>query len=80
MRAADRVAGGPPAGPNLTLIVPRWTEEEFILTLRTGVDPYRHTLTTGMPWQAVSAFAGDDDLKAIYAYLHGLTPLEGPPK
>jgi hypothetical protein len=33
-----------------------------------------------MPWQAVSAFAGDDDLKAIYAYLHGLTPLEGPPK
>jgi mono/diheme cytochrome c family protein len=71
---------GPPAGPNLTLIVPRWTEEEFIRTLRTGVNPYRHTLTAGMPWQAVSAFAGDDDLRGIYAYLHGLTPLEGPPK
>lgn len=83
---AENLAGrrpggaGPPAGPNLTLIVPRWTEEEFIRTLRTGVNPYRQTLTAGMPWQAVSAFAGDDDLRAIYAYLHGLTPLEGPPK
>jgi mono/diheme cytochrome c family protein len=71
---------GPPAGPNLTLIVPRWTEEAFIRTLRTGVDPYRHTLAAGMPWQAVSAFAGDDDLRAIHAYLHALTPLAGPLK
>jgi len=71
---------GPPGGPNLTLVVPRWTEEEFTRTLRTGVNPYRHTLTAEMPWQAISAFAGDDDLKAIYAYLHGLTPLQGPLK
>jgi mono/diheme cytochrome c family protein len=78
---AGRRAGGagPPAGPNLTLIVPKWTEEEFVHTLRTGVDPYRRILSEGMPWEAVSAFAGDDDLKAIYAYLHGLSPLEGPP-
>ena len=72
--------GGPPPGPNLTLILPRWTEEEFARTLRSGVDPYRHTMSKEMPWQALSAFARDDDLKAIYAYLHGLTPLEGPPK
>jgi mono/diheme cytochrome c family protein len=78
--AGRRPGGGGPPAPNLTLIVPRWTEEEFIRTLRTGVDPYRHTLTTGMPWQAVSAFAGDDDLRAIHAYLHGLTPLAGPAK
>ena len=47
--------------------------------MRTGVDPYNHTLA-GMPWKAISTFASDEDLKAIYAYLHGLTPIEGPTK
>jgi hypothetical protein len=33
-----------------------------------------------MPWKAISAFASDDDLAAIYTYLHGLAPMEGPTK
>jgi mono/diheme cytochrome c family protein len=71
---------GPPAGPNLTLILPRWSLEDFRHTLRTGVDPYKRTLGEGMPWKQLSAFASDQDLEAIYAYLHGLTPIEGPAK
>ena len=69
---------GPPPGPDLTAIVPRWTEEEFVRTLRTGVDPYRHAMSKDMPWEAVSTFAGDDDLKAIYAYLRELRARAGP--
>ncbi len=69
---------GPPAGPNLTLILGPWSVEDFIHTLRTGVDPYHHPLAEGMPWKEISTFASDDDLKAMYTYLHGLTPMEGP--
>ena len=69
---------GPPAGPNLMVILTKWRVEDFIQTLRTGVDPYNHRLAEGMPWKAISAFASDTDLTAIYAYLHGLRPVEGP--
>src|SRR5262249_32275671 len=77
---AGRKSGGPgpPGGPNLTLILPMWSVEDFIHTLRTGVDPYSRRLAEGMPWKEVSTFARDEDLKAMYAYLHGLKPIEGP--
>ncbi len=68
---------GPPAGPNLLAILPKWGVEDFIHTLRTGVDPYQHTLTEGMPWKAISAFANDTNLQAMYLYLHGLTSMNG---
>jgi mono/diheme cytochrome c family protein len=77
---AGRQSGGPgpPAGPNLTLILPKWSVEDFIHTIRTGVDPYNRTLAEGMPWKELSTFASDEDLAALYAYLHSLTPIEGP--
>jgi mono/diheme cytochrome c family protein len=77
---AGRKSGGPgpPGGPNLTLILPKWSAEDFIHTLRTGVDPYHRTLAEGMPWKEISTFARDEDLKAMYTYLQGLTPIEGP--
>jgi hypothetical protein len=31
-----------------------------------------------MPWPMVRAAATDDELKAMYAYLHSLPPVEGP--
>ncbi len=68
--------GGPPVGPNLTAIVPKWSEADFIKTIRTGADPAGHALSDQMPWKAISAFATDDDLKSIYAYLHALTPID----
>jgi hypothetical protein len=33
-----------------------------------------------MPWPVVRASTTDDDLKAIYAYLHSRPPVDGPTK
>jgi mono/diheme cytochrome c family protein len=71
---------GPPAGPNLMVYLARWSDEDFVRTLRTGVDPYNHTLTDAMPWKAISAFASDTDLQAIFVYLHGLATTKGEPQ
>lgn len=68
---------GPPPGPNLTAVVTKWNEADFMKTIRTGVDPTGHALNPdNMPWKEYSAFATDNNLKAIYAYIHGLTPID----
>ncbi len=79
---------GPPAGPNLTLIVPKWTEEQFMTFFNTGTLPGGGkvpilTLPSGfseprMPWSGVRAATTDDELKVMYAYLHSLAPVESP--
>jgi mono/diheme cytochrome c family protein len=79
---------GPPAGPNLTRIVPQWTEEQFMAFFNSGTLPGGGkvpiiTLSSGyseprMNWPMVRAVATDDELKAMYAYLHSLPPVEGP--
>lgn len=66
--------GSPPA-PNLRVILAKWAVGDFVRTLRTGVDPYGRTLAEGMPSKAISAFASDADLTAMYVYLHGLPPM-----
>lgn len=86
----DNGQPGPPPGPNLTLVVPQWTEEQFMTFFNTGVLPGGKkvptlTLPSGftepkMPWPAVRAAATDDELKAMYAYLHNLPPVVGPAK
>jgi mono/diheme cytochrome c family protein len=79
---------GPPPGPNLTQIVPQWTEAEFMTFFNTGTLPGGGTVPTvtmksgfsepKMPWPMVRAATSDDDLKAIYSYLHNLAPVDGP--
>ncbi|MBL8056887.1 MAG: cytochrome c [Anaerolineales bacterium] len=79
---------GPTPGPNLTHIVPQWTEEQFLHFFNTGELPGGGkvpilTLPSGfsqprMPWPSVRAATTDDELKAIYAYLSSLPPVEGP--
>ena len=69
---ADLTGGVPgqlgPIGPGLAL-VKDWKLEEFIATLRTGVDPSGHQLDpTLMPWRVLGKM-GDDELSAIYRYL-----------
>ena len=71
---------GPPPGPNITKVIPQWSEEQFITFFRSGQIPSGATIGELMPWKDVSAFASDDDLKAMYAYLHSLPPVEGPAK
>jgi cytochrome c553 len=80
----EHLTGGKPgqdfAGPNLAVIVPTWSETGFVATLRTGADPAGHTLGEGMPRKEISAFASDDDLRAIYAYLRSLARVAPPPQ
>lgn len=86
----DNGQPGPPPGPNLTLIVPQWSEEQFMTFFNTGKLPGGGTVPTltlpsgfsspRMPWPEVRAAATDDELRAMYAYLHSLPPVEGPAK
>jgi len=65
---------GPPVGPSLRAIVPQWAEADFVKFFRTGQDPYGRTIDPDrMPWKDIGAAYTDDELRAIYAYLHGLT-------
>lgn len=65
-----------PIGPGLTL-VKDWSRDEFISTLRTGVDPLGHQLDRNrMPWPAIGKM-DDDELGAIYAYLTHLPDNSG---
>ncbi len=75
------VPGGGPAGPNLTAIVPHWSQADFITMFRTGVAPGGVQINPDyMPWKEYSRFFSDEDLQALYLYLHSLTPVNNPGK
>jgi len=58
----------PPIGPNS--VVSRWTEAQFVQTMRTGVTPEGRKLRAEyMPWPAVGTLH-DDELQALYMALH----------
>ena len=59
-----------PIGWNLDL-VKNWTPEQFITTLRTGVDPNGYTLSDDMPWKSIGRM-DDVELEAIYLYITSL--------
>jgi len=59
-----------PPAPSLRL-VKGWTEEEFITTLRTGVDPSGHEISPAMPWRSTGRL-DDVELSALYQYLVSL--------
>jgi mono/diheme cytochrome c family protein len=59
-----------PAAPSLRL-VKGWTEEEFISTLRTGIDPSGHEMSPLMPWKSTGRL-DDVELSALYQYLVSL--------
>jgi mono/diheme cytochrome c family protein len=59
-----------PLGPDLT-IVKDWSRNDFISTMRTGMDPNGHQLTREMPWRSVGRLS-DVELTAMYAYVTGV--------
>ena len=64
------VPGFPPI-PNITSAghPGKWTEEEFIKTLRTGLTPEgKRMKNSDMPWQMTSQYT-DMELRALRAYL-----------
>jgi mono/diheme cytochrome c family protein len=58
---------GPPS-PNARAFARAWTLEQFIATMRTGVDPDGRPVQEPMPWRNVGQM-DDDELAALYLYL-----------
>jgi mono/diheme cytochrome c family protein len=68
----DDLAGGlkgqlGPIGPDLNL-VKEWKLNEFIATMRAGIDPSGHELGEQMPWGPIGKM-DDEELAAVYEYL-----------
>lgn len=60
-----------PAAPNLTVIVPNWSQADFLTFFRTGVAPGGVKVNPeNMPWNEYSKVFTDQDLTAIYLYIH----------
>jgi len=53
----------------------RWSEPDFVRTIRTGVNLNGDSLHPFMPWRANRRMT-NDDLRAIYRYLRTLPPIE----
>ncbi|MEX1184786.1 MAG: c-type cytochrome [Gemmatimonadota bacterium] len=82
----DRLFAGnddPPSGfparpanltPDSATGIGRWSEVDFLRTLRTGINPAGDTLHPFMPWRELRRMT-DDDLRAIYLYLRTLAPV-----
>ncbi len=76
----DALSGGVPMGdrktPNLTPGgLGQWTEASFLRAMRTGVKPDGRVLSAQMPWPYYRKMT-DDELRAIWAYLHSLSPVK----
>lgn len=67
-------AGGfTPVGPSIVNLAERWSEQQFIDAMRTGVRPDGVPLGPDMPWRDYELFL-DDDFRAMYAYLKTFEP------
>lgn len=81
LAGAPAEAPGAPPGANLTPAgnLKNWTYEQFAHTLKTGVTPEgKHLNPMYMPWTAFS-HATDTEMRAIWAYLTSLQPVEWTP-
>lgn len=76
----------PPAGfpvnpsnltPDRATGIGTWSEDDFLRTLRTGIDPKDYHLHSFMPWREIRRMP-DDDLRAIYRFLRTLPPIHNP--
>ena len=79
------MSGGPfsdeadaPEAPNLTPAgdIGQWSEEQFVVTIRTGVTPSGNELDDEfMQWENFREMT-DDELKALWLYLTSLPAVE----
>jgi mono/diheme cytochrome c family protein len=76
----QNMKGGKPLAPGLPAVADitrsgnpgKWTEEQFMTTLRTGKTPEGKILDASeMPWPMTAAYT-DTELKALYLYLSSL--------
>jgi mono/diheme cytochrome c family protein len=64
-----------PAAPNLTVIVPHWSEKNLMKLFRNGVDPSGNPVSDEMPWKSYGKMFTDEQLKDLYTYLSSLQPI-----
>jgi mono/diheme cytochrome c family protein len=57
--------------PDVETGIGRWSEDDFLRTLRTGVNPAGDSLHAFMPWRELRRME-DGDLRAIFRYLRTL--------
>ena len=69
----DGAAEGDPLAANLTPggELAGWSQEDFINTIRTGVNPAGRQLDKSMPWRELARWH-DEDLSAVFKYLKSL--------
>lgn len=70
--AGGEAGFGPPPGPNLTAILPKWTEADFLKLMNTGVDQSGKTVTDDMPWKEYKTALTEDEFKAMFMHLKSL--------
>lgn len=70
-------SGHGPASPNITPagVVARWSEADWIRAMRTGKRPDGTAIKDPMPWKAVGMMS-DDELRAMWMYLHTIPRVE----
>lgn len=61
--------------PDMETGLGKWTEADFLKAMHTGVGSHNRPIMPPMPWQALG-HASDDDLKAIFAFLHSIPPIK----
>ena len=54
--------------PDTATGIGKWTEDDFLRTMRTGINPQGDTLHPFMPWHQMKRMT-DGDLRAMYRYL-----------
>jgi hypothetical protein len=72
MKGGDPIAPGFPPVANISSSgnIGKWSEEQFINTLRTGLTPEGKSLDPkNMPWTMTKAYT-DIELKALYKFLN----------
>ncbi len=76
----ENMKGGDPVAPGFPVVADisssgnpgKWTDDQFIETLRTGITPEGKTLKAAeMPWTMTKAYT-DVELKALHLYLNSL--------
>jgi mono/diheme cytochrome c family protein len=63
--------------PNITFHeegIAGWTLDDFVTTIRTGINPDGKQLKAPMPWESL-ALLRDDELESLYLYLQSVEPV-----
>jgi hypothetical protein len=57
----------------------KWTEADFHKVLTTGIRPDGRMISAVMPWP-YTRFLSDDEIEAMWLYIHSLPPKKSRPR